>query len=68
MSKVIDIKVEGMTCGHCEMSVTKGLQKLPGASDIEVSSSAGTAHLTVDDSVDEAQIKAVVEEAGFKLS
>jgi copper chaperone CopZ len=50
------------------MSVTKGLQKLPGAADIQVSSSAGTAHLTVDDSVDEAQIKAVVEEAGFKLS
>ena len=68
MSKVIDLKVECMTCGHCEMSVTKGLHKLPGAADIQVSSSAGTATLTVDDSVDEAQIKAVVEEAGFKLS
>ena len=68
MAKVVDLKVEGMTCGHCEMSVTKELQKLPGAQDIQVSSAYGTAHLTVDDSVDDSQIKAAVEEAGYKLS
>jgi copper chaperone CopZ len=68
MSKVIDLKIEGMTCGHCEMSVTKELSKLPGAQDVKVSSQSGTATLSVDESVDEAQIQAAVEEAGYKLS
>jgi copper chaperone CopZ len=68
MSKVIELKIEGMTCGHCEMSVTKELSKLPGASNVKVSSQSGTASLSVDDSVDQAQVLAAVEEAGFKLS
>lgn len=68
MSKVIDLKVEGMTCGHCEMTLTKELQKLPGASDIQVSSATGTATLTVDDSVEQSVVTAAVEEAGYKLS
>ena len=68
MSKVIDLKIEGMTCGHCEMSVTKELSKLPGAQDVKVSSQSGTASLSVDDSVDQDQVSAAVEEAGYKLS
>ena len=68
MSKVIDLQIEGMTCGHCEMSVTKELSKLPGAQDVKVSSQSGTATLSVDESVDQAQIQAAVEEAGYKLS
>jgi copper chaperone CopZ len=68
MSKVIDLKIEGMTCGHCEMSVTKELSKLPGAQDVRVSSASGTATLSVDESVDDAQVEAAVEEAGYKLS
>jgi copper chaperone CopZ len=68
MSKDIELKIEGMTCGHCEMSVTKELSKLPGAMDVKVSSQTGTASLTVDGSVDQADIQAAVEEAGYKLS
>jgi copper chaperone CopZ len=68
MSKVIDLKIEGMTCGHCEMSVTKELSKLSGAQDVKVSSQSGTATLSVDESVDQAEIQAAVEEAGYKLS
>jgi copper chaperone CopZ len=68
MSKVIDLKIEGRTCGHCEMSVTKELSKLPGAQDVKVSSATGTATLSVDESVDDAQVTAAVEEAGYKLS
>ena len=67
MSKTIDLKIEGMTCGHCEMSVTKELQKLAGAHDIKVSSQTGSATLVVDDSVDNAAVEAAVTEAGYKL-
>jgi copper chaperone len=68
MSKTIELRIEGMTCGHCEMSVTKELSKLPGAQDVKVSSATGTATLSVDESVDDAQVEAAVEEAGYKLS
>jgi copper chaperone len=68
MSKLIDLKIEGMTCGHCEMTVTNELSKLPGAADVKVSSATGTATLSVDESVDQAHITAAVEEAGYKLS
>lgn len=67
MSKELDLKIEGMTCGHCEMSVTKELAKLAGAKDIKVSASQGTAHVSVDDSVDTAAIATAVDEAGYKL-
>lgn len=67
MSKVLDLKIEGMTCEHCEMTVTKELEKLSGAKDVKVSAQTGSAHLTVDDSVDRAQLAAAVEEAGYKL-
>lgn len=67
MSKELTLKIEGMTCSHCEMSVTKELAKLAGAKDVTVSSAAGTAQLTVDDSVDTNQISEAVAEAGYKL-
>jgi len=68
MSKTIELRIEGMTCGHCEMSVTKELSKLLGAQDVKVSSATGTATLSVEESVDDAQVEAAVEEAGYKLS
>ncbi|MEY4422999.1 MAG: hypothetical protein RLZZ258_102 [Actinomycetota bacterium] len=67
MSKTLELKIEGMTCGHCEMSVTKELSKLEGASEIKVSASAGTANLSVADSVTTEQLAAAVDEAGYKL-
>ena len=67
MSKELDLKIEGMTCGHCEMSVTKELAKLAGAKDIKVSASQGSAHLSVDDSVATSAIAEAVDEAGYKL-
>lgn len=67
MSKELDLKIEGMTCGHCEMSVTKELSKLAGAHDIKVSAAEGSAHVVLDDSVDTDAIAAAIDEAGYKL-
>lgn len=67
MAKELDLKIEGMTCGHCEMSVTKELAKLAGAKDIKVSATAGSAHLSVDEAVTNTDIATAVEEAGYKL-
>lgn len=67
MAKELDLKIEGMTCGHCESSVTKELAKLAGAKDIKVTAANGTAHLSVDETVTTDAISAAIDEAGYKL-
>jgi len=67
MSVEKNLKLEGMTCGHCVMSVTKELSKLDGAADVQVDLATQSAHLTLADSVTEAQITEAIDEAGYKL-
>lgn len=67
MSKELNLKIEGMTCGHCAMSVTKELSKLHGASEVNVDPQAGSATLTVGDDVAADAVEAAVSEAGYKL-
>ena len=67
MAKELDLKIEGMTCGHCEMSVTKELAKLAGAKDIRVTAADGTAHVSVDESVTTDALAAAIDQAGYKL-
>ena len=42
MSKV-EIKIEGMTCGHCAMSITKELSGLAGVTNVQVDHAKGSA-------------------------
>jgi copper chaperone len=42
MSKV-EIKIEGMTCGHCAMSITKALSGLAGVTNVQVDHAKGSA-------------------------
>jgi len=67
MSSEKNLKIEGMTCNHCVMSVTKELEKLPGAANVSVDLASATAHITTDDSVTDAQLAEAVDEAGYKL-
>ena len=36
-----EIKVKGMSCGHCAAAVTKALQGLPGVSEVQVDLASG---------------------------
>jgi copper chaperone len=61
-----ELKITGMTCGHCVMSVRKELAKLPGVEvrDVRI----GSALIAYDEAkVSGAQIKSAVEEAGFAV-
>ena len=42
MSK-IEIQIEGMTCGHCAMTITKELSGLDGVADVQVDHAKGSA-------------------------
>ena len=66
MSK-IEISIEGMTCGHCAMSVTNELATVEGVSNVQVDHASGKA--TVEAAgVSEEQLSAAVEEAGYKAT
>ena len=61
----IDFQVTGMTCGHCEMSVREEVEEIPGASVSQVSHETGRLVVESDQPVDDAAVKAAVEEAGY---
>jgi len=59
------MQIEGMTCLHCEKTIAEALTSA-GASKVEASWREGRATLDVVDATDK-QLKAVVEEAGYKV-
>ena len=60
-----EYQVTGMTCGHCEMSIREEVGQVPGVEDIQVSAQTGKLTVTGSDAVDDAQVLAAVEEAGY---
>ena len=60
-----EFTVTGMTCGHCEMSVREEVEEIPGVSVTEVSHQDGRLVVESDQPVDDAAVKAAVQEAGY---
>ncbi|MBY0291267.1 MAG: cation transporter [Mycobacteriaceae bacterium] len=60
-----EYKVSGMTCGHCEMSVRAEVGEIAGVEQVEVSAATGVLVVTSSAPVDDAQVLAAVEEAGY---
>jgi copper chaperone len=60
--------VLGMTCGHCVASVTEELSELAGVSAVDVVLETGAVTVTSAETLDEAAVRAAVEEAGYRLA
>ena len=60
-------RVSGMTCGHCVSSVSTELGKIDGVTNVDVKLETGEVDVTSDTAIDDANVKAAVEEAGFEL-
>ncbi len=61
------IKVEGMSCEHCQMAVNKAISGVDGVSNVEVNRKDGQATVDFDESKTNTNvIKAAVVEAGYK--
>lgn len=59
-SKQIELKVIGMSCGHCEMRVKKALESVKGVKSVKADHKKGIAIVQADDSVTkDSLIKAV---------
>lgn len=65
--KMKTIKIEGMQCNHCKMSVEKALKKIDGIENIEVDLDKKQAIIKTSKEVEDIQIKSAIEEEGFKV-
>ncbi len=66
--KMIVLRVDGMSCSHCENTVTKAVEALPGIDSVDVSLSEKT--VTVEFDPDKATVEMVteaIEEQGYDV-
>lgn len=59
-------KVEGMTCGHCEMSVKEEIAEIEGVHDVKADHETGDVTITGAGYTEE-QVAEAVKEAGYTL-
>ena len=62
--------VTGMTCGHCISAVQQEVSALPGVQDVAVElvvDGSSTVRVTSESNLDEAVVRAAVQEAGYEL-
>jgi copper chaperone CopZ len=60
--------VVGMTCGHCVTAVTEEVAQVAGVTGVDVDLASGGLTVTSETPVDEAAIRAAVEEAGYTVA
>jgi copper chaperone CopZ len=59
-----EIKIEGMTCGHCAMSITNEIATIAGVTNVKVDHTAGNA-IVESEGVTNEQLADAVSEAGY---
>ncbi|MFD5298609.1 heavy-metal-associated domain-containing protein [Streptomyces mutabilis] len=60
--------VAGMTCGHCEATLTKEIGALDGVRAVEVDRGAGRVSVTTVGEPDDALLARVVDDAGYEFT
>jgi copper ion binding protein len=60
--------VTGMTCGHCVASVTEEIGEIAGVTGVVVDLPTGAVTVTSDRPVEDTDVRAAVEEAGYRLA
>jgi copper chaperone len=68
MSQTATYTVTGMTCDHCVRSVREEIGEIEGVSDIDVDLATGAVTVTSSRPLEDASVRAAVEEAGYRLS
>jgi copper chaperone len=65
MSNLTELKIEGMSCGHCVRAVKQALEAVPGVQAAEVSLTPGGARVSHDETATVAAMIAAVDEEGY---
>lgn len=67
MSTTTVFAVSGMSCSHCEKSITEEVSALPGVTEVAADAKAGTVTVSSEQPLDDAAVRAAVDEAGYEL-
>jgi len=65
---VRELTIEGMMCEHCEATVKKALEAIPGVVSAEASHTEGRAIVRAGAAIDEAQLRRAVEEQEYTVT
>lgn len=61
-----ELKIDGMTCGHCSAAVKKALERVAGVGSAEVDLANGRARVA--GTVDAARLVAAVRDEGYQAT
>ena len=61
------IKIQGMSCGHCEGKVNAELGKLSGVSEVKAVAAEGVAIITSTDTLNADEVSRAVSAAGYQV-
>ncbi|MGW0879402.1 heavy-metal-associated domain-containing protein [Streptomyces sp. NPDC002671] len=61
-------KVTGMSCGHCEGSVSGEISQIPGVSSVKAVAATGEVTVVSAAPLDEVAVRTAVDEAGYELA
>lgn len=60
--------IEGMSCNHCKMHVEEALKEIKGVKSAKVNLEGKFAEIELEHPVDDEQIKAAIEDAGYEAT
>ena len=61
------VKIEGMTCGHCEGKVSTELGKIAGVSEVKAIAAEGIAIVTSSETLNSDDMSRAVVTAGYRI-
>ncbi|HXH97550.1 MAG TPA: heavy-metal-associated domain-containing protein [Gaiellaceae bacterium] len=67
MSETITYTVPGMSCGHCKQAVTEELSAVGGVDSVDVDLDTKLV-VVAGDRLDDAALRAAIEEAGYEAA
>ncbi|MEV0252917.1 heavy-metal-associated domain-containing protein [Streptomyces sp. NPDC050732] len=62
-----EYEVTGMTCGHCEGAVSEEISAIAGVTSVKAVAATGRVTVVSEAPLDEAAVRAAVDEAGYEL-
>jgi copper chaperone len=65
MTKDVDLRIQGMSCGHCVKAAREALERVEGVTKVDVE--IGRARVVCDDAVSRDALAAAIADAGFEL-